>query len=114
MATDVSRGVVACARAINGADNVRYVANTLEGMPAVADGSVQYFDPSEEYLGRLRQLVDVDRIRASSLKLVADPMYGAGMSYFPRLLSGSCPGVPALAGQSLPRAGTGTGGGCAP
>jgi SAM-dependent methyltransferase len=40
VATDVSRGVIACARAINGADNIRYVANTLLGLRAVADGSV--------------------------------------------------------------------------
>jgi SAM-dependent methyltransferase len=40
VATDVSRGVIACAREINGADNIRYVANTLTGLPAVADGSI--------------------------------------------------------------------------
>ncbi len=40
VATDVSRGVIACARAINGADNIRYVANTLQGLPGVADGSI--------------------------------------------------------------------------
>ncbi len=40
VATDVSRGVIACARAINGADNIRYVANTLSSLPKVADGSI--------------------------------------------------------------------------
>jgi SAM-dependent methyltransferase len=40
VAADVSRGVIACAREINGADNIRYVANTLTGLPAVADGSI--------------------------------------------------------------------------
>jgi SAM-dependent methyltransferase len=40
VAADVSRGVIACARVINRADNIRYVANTLTGLPAVADGSI--------------------------------------------------------------------------
>jgi SAM-dependent methyltransferase len=40
VAADVSRGVIACARVLNGADNIRYVANTLRGLPAVADASI--------------------------------------------------------------------------
>jgi SAM-dependent methyltransferase len=40
VATDVSRGVIACARVLNGSDNIRYAVNTLHGLPAVADRSV--------------------------------------------------------------------------
>jgi ubiquinone/menaquinone biosynthesis C-methylase UbiE len=40
VAADVSRGVIACARVLNGAGNIRYVANTLRGLPAVADASI--------------------------------------------------------------------------
>src|SRR5947209_16003642 len=41
-----------------------------------------------EYLDRLRTLIDTEKLKASSLSVVADPMYGAGMGYFPALLDG--------------------------
>jgi alpha-D-glucose phosphate-specific phosphoglucomutase len=65
----------------------RAVART-DLQDAVAKGRVEYFDPGPAYIDRLGQLIDLDRIRSSSLKVVVDPMYGAGMGYFPRLLSG--------------------------
>ncbi len=40
LAVDVSRGVIACARTLNGADNIHYFANSLNGLPSVADASV--------------------------------------------------------------------------
>lgn len=55
---------------------------------ALQDGNVEYFDPAPDYITRLADLADLDRIRSSQLKVVVDPMYGSGMSYFPRLLSG--------------------------
>lgn len=54
---------------------------------ALAAGRVEYFDPAPQYLDRLRALIDVEALRRSHLKIVIDPMYGAGMGYFPRLLS---------------------------
>lgn len=54
---------------------------------ALAAGRVEYFDPAPDYLDRLRTLIDVEALKRSSLKVVIDPMYGAGMGYFPRLLS---------------------------
>lgn len=54
---------------------------------ALSSGRVQYFDPAPDYLDRLRSLIDVEALKRSSLKIVVDPMYGAGMGYFPRLLS---------------------------
>jgi alpha-D-glucose phosphate-specific phosphoglucomutase len=74
----------------------KHVAAILGGLPvertdlaaAVATGRVRYFDPAPEYLERLTSLIDLDRLRESTLKVVTDPMYGAGMGYFPRLLDG--------------------------
>lgn len=54
---------------------------------ALADGRVEYFEPALQYLSRLGELIDLDQLRGSKLKVVVDPMYGAGMGYFPRLLS---------------------------
>jgi alpha-D-glucose phosphate-specific phosphoglucomutase len=60
-----------------------------EDLPtALADGRVEYFDPAPDYLNRLRTLIDVEALKQSRLKVVIDPMYGAGMGYFPRLLAG--------------------------
>src|SRR5579884_996803 len=55
---------------------------------AIDAGDVSYFDPAPEYEAKLAKLVDVDKLRSSNLNVVVDPMYGAGMGYFPRLLSG--------------------------
>jgi ubiquinone/menaquinone biosynthesis C-methylase UbiE len=40
VAVDVSRGVIACAAALNGANNIRYVVNTSTDLAAVTDDSV--------------------------------------------------------------------------
>jgi SAM-dependent methyltransferase len=40
IATDVSRGVIACARALNGAENIRYQVNTADDLGRVADSPV--------------------------------------------------------------------------
>lgn len=55
---------------------------------ALSSNAVEYFDAAPAYLERLAQLIDLNQLKSSSLKVVADPMYGAGMGYFPRLLSG--------------------------
>lgn len=55
---------------------------------ATGSGTIEYFDPGPPYLQRLGELVDLNRLRSSDLKLVVDPMYGAAMGYWPTLLDG--------------------------
>lgn len=55
---------------------------------ALQEGRAEYFDAAPEYLLRLGELIDLDRLKSSGKKVVVDPMYGSGMSYFPRLLNG--------------------------
>ncbi len=55
---------------------------------ALTQSKVEYFEVAPMYLRRLAEIVDPEPIQASSLKVVVDPMYGAGMGYLPRLLSG--------------------------
>ncbi|GAC1465676.1 MAG: phosphoglucomutase/phosphomannomutase family protein [Chloroflexota bacterium] len=57
----------------------------LDQAPA---GLVERFDPSRHYLPRLAEIVDVERLKRSSLHIVVDPMYGSGQTYFSRLLEG--------------------------
>jgi alpha-D-glucose phosphate-specific phosphoglucomutase len=55
---------------------------------AVQGGKVERFEVAPTYLQRLAEIVDPAPLRASSLKVVVDPMYGAGMGYLPHLLAG--------------------------
>ena len=51
-------------------------------------GTVQYADPTDAYLERVKQLVDLSAVQTAGLKVVADAMHGAGAGYFGRLLEG--------------------------
>lgn len=53
---------------------------------AVAAGLVEDIDPFEEYLSHLKSIVDLSEIGRASLKIVVDPMFGAGIGYLDRLL----------------------------
>ncbi|WP_251213175.1 phosphoglucosamine mutase [Adlercreutzia murintestinalis] len=49
-------------------------------------GTVEEVDLMAPYLAALRTLVDVDAIRAAGLRVVVDPLYGAGRHYLADLL----------------------------
>ncbi|HZU05564.1 MAG TPA: phosphoglucomutase/phosphomannomutase family protein [Chloroflexota bacterium] len=55
---------------------------------ALKQERVQLIDARPPYLAHLRELVDLERLRASGLTLVHDAMFGAGMGYFAALLDG--------------------------
>ncbi len=55
---------------------------------AKAQGLAQLFDPRPDYLRHLTELVDLERLRAAGLRVVVDPMYGAGAGYLRALLFG--------------------------
>ena len=49
---------------------------------------VETFDPRPEYLRHLSKLVEIDRLLEAGLRMVVDPMHGAGSGYLRELLSG--------------------------
>jgi len=49
---------------------------------------VQTFDPRVDYLRHLSELVEIERLRDTGLRVVVDPMHGAGAGYLRELLSG--------------------------
>ncbi len=55
---------------------------------AKAKGLVEMFDPRPDYITHISELVDLDGLRASGLRVVADCMHGAGAGYAGGLLSG--------------------------
>ena len=69
---------------------------------AIHGGIVRTYDPWPDYFRNIASLVDLDRIRHSPLRVVIDPMYGAGMGYFPRILAGSGVCVEEIHGERNP------------
>jgi phosphomannomutase len=63
----------------------------VKGIPieeAESTGLVQRFDPAPAYIEHLKQLIDLEPIRQSSLNVVVDTMWGNGAGWFTRLLGG--------------------------
>lgn len=52
------------------------------------DKLIQRFNPAPAYLKHIKSLVDIEGIKAAGITVVVDSMYGAGIGYFPTLLSG--------------------------
>ena len=73
-----------------------YISHTLatgkiDKMPlakALEQGLVEYLDLAPIYFRQLAGLIDLDSLRQARLKVVVDPMYGAGAGYLKTLLSG--------------------------
>jgi phosphoglucomutase len=60
---------------------------SMEKDEAVKKDLIQIFDPSTQYLDRIRQIVDFDVIKKSKLKIIVDPLFSTGRGYLDRLLS---------------------------
>jgi len=55
---------------------------------ALAQGLIEYLDLAPIYFDQVNRLIDLNELRQARLKIVADPMYGAGAGYFKMLLDG--------------------------
>ena len=55
---------------------------------ALGKGLIEYLDPTPSYFRQLRRLVDIEGLCRQKLRIVVDPMYGAGSGYFKELLQG--------------------------
>ncbi len=53
---------------------------------AVQQGLVEYFDPFGEYITHLKTVVDLETVRRAKLKVIVDPMFGAGIDYLDTVL----------------------------
>jgi phosphomannomutase len=74
-------------------DNITHIltAGKINRMPLARAQDlklVEYLDITPAYLKRIAELVDLNPIRQARLKVVIDPMYGAGIGYFKTLLEG--------------------------
>jgi alpha-D-glucose phosphate-specific phosphoglucomutase len=50
-------------------------------------GLLKWVDPKEPYLEHMAAIIDFEAIRRAGLKIVVDPLYGAGIGYLEELLS---------------------------
>jgi phosphomannomutase len=55
---------------------------------AEADGRVERFDPYAGYEAFVRRSLDLDRLRATDMRVLVDPLYGSGAGWISRLLAG--------------------------
>jgi alpha-D-glucose phosphate-specific phosphoglucomutase len=69
---------------------------------ALEQGIVDYLDLTPIYDEQIGRLVDLERLRRAKLKVIADPMYGAGIGYFKRLLGGGTIKLTEINGQRNP------------
>lgn len=79
--------------------------NKIERLPlaeAEKQGLIQNVDLAPDYSRQLGKLVDLDSLRNSKLKVVADSMYGAGSGYLKTLLSGGSIEVTEINGERNP------------
>ena len=67
------------------------LSGAVEQMPleeAQGKGLVRTFDPRADYLRHLSELVEIERLREAGLRVVVDPMHGAGAGYLREVLAG--------------------------
>jgi alpha-D-glucose phosphate-specific phosphoglucomutase len=76
--------------------------NRLPLSQALDQGIIEYLDLTPIYDRQLGKLVDLERLRRAKLKVVADPMYGAGAGYFKRLLGGGTIQLTEINGERNP------------
>jgi len=73
------------ARANQGMKSGQYASMDFD--KALAEGLVVRHDPRNGYLDRIRELVDLDRIRKAGLRIAFDPLFGTARGYLETLLS---------------------------
>jgi phosphomannomutase len=82
-----------------------YNTGTVKKIPvdeARKQGLVQEEDLSPVYFEQMARLVDIERLRNSGLKLVIDPMYGAGAGYLAGLLKNGSTEMTEIHGERNP------------
>ena len=55
---------------------------------AKSKGLLEEFNPEIAYMSHIRNIIDIEMIRKSGLKVIVDSMHGAGSGYLNKLLSG--------------------------
>ena len=65
-------------------------------------GFIEYTDPALSYNTHISKLINLDEIRNSGLRIIIDPMYGAGSGYLKNLLDGGSTEIIEINGERNP------------
>ncbi len=76
--------------------------NRMPLSEALDQGMVEYLDLAPMYVQQLTRLIDLNQLRQARLKVVIDPMYGAGIGYFKMLLGGGAIQLVEINGERNP------------
>jgi alpha-D-glucose phosphate-specific phosphoglucomutase len=63
---------------------------------------IAYYDPVPAYTQQIHRLLDLEPVRQSKLKIIADSMYGAGIGYFKSFLSNGKVSITEINGERNP------------
>ena len=72
---------------------------------AKLSGKIEVFDPTPSYFNKLKELVDIKKIKKSNLKVLLNPMYSVGTKYLPELLANGNIHVDIINGEPDPNFG---------
>lgn len=76
--------------------------NRMPLAQALEQGLVEYLDLAPIYDQHVAELIDLNALRQSGLKVIVDPMYGAGAGYLKALLDGGTIKVVEINGERNP------------
>jgi alpha-D-glucose phosphate-specific phosphoglucomutase len=76
--------------------------NMIDYQIALERGLIRRFDPSWPYYEHLGRLIDLDKLSAGELRVVADSMYGSGRNCFREILSRTRTRVTEIRGEMNP------------
>ena len=77
-------------------------ADAIPWERARSSGTGVDVDPSMAYVRHIGSLVNLESLRSSGLKLVVDPMFGAGAGYLPSILGGGTTTLQEMHGERNP------------
>lgn len=67
-------------------ENVKRVQKEGSVKYTESEDLIEYIEPKEEYIKSILKLIDTDAIKKSNLKVVVNPMFGAGIGYTDTIL----------------------------
>jgi phosphomannomutase len=69
-------------------DNASTLPPRLPYADALAGGKVELYDPYPGYVEYTERSLDLDRLKAADMRVLVEPMWGAGAGWIPRMLAG--------------------------
>ena len=69
-------------------DNLESLPPTRSYAEALAAGTIELYDPYPGYVEYTKRSLDLDRLKAADMRVLVEPMWGAGAGWIPRMLEG--------------------------